>query len=257
MLKAIINKSTREDCRLFMHWYKERFGFLPAVLKYIALHKNRIGTAPNPLTGGVVYLRPGTTDQNVYDEIFFEREYDIDLGTPLFIVDAGAHIGLASVFFACKYPKATVIAIEPEPSKFEVLLRNVKNYSNIKPVQAGLWSNKAHLHIQDFNVDTWSFRVSEDFSGNGIPAVGIQDVITDFDMDRIDVLKIDIEGSEIEVLNNSKEWIDDVKTLIIELHDRFRPGCTEALQNAFIRHNYDQSQSGESIVMTKIKRIAT
>ena len=119
--------------------YRERFGFLPALLKYITLRKNGIGTAPNPVAGGIVYLRPGTTDQNVYDEIFLEREYDINLGTPLFIVDAGAHIGLAAVFFASKYPKATVIAIEPEPSNFGVLLRNVENYNNIKPIQAGLW----------------------------------------------------------------------------------------------------------------------
>lgn len=257
MLKAIIKKSVKEDYWSFMSWYRERFGFLPAVLKYIALRKNGIGTAPNPLTGGVVYLRPGTTDQNVYDEIFVAREYDIDLGAPLFIVDAGAHIGLSSVFFASKYPKATVIAIEPEPSNFAVLLRNVKDYSNIKPIQAGLWSRKTHLSIQDSNVATWSFRVSEDSSGSGIPAVGIQDLITDFNMDRIDVLKIDIEGSEIEVLNNSKAWIDAVKTLIIELHDRFRHGCTEALQKSFYSHTYDKSRSGESIVMTKIKRIAT
>lgn len=76
-------------------------------------------------------------------------------------------------------------------------------------------------------------------------------------MDRIDVLKIDIEGSEIEVLNHSKAWIDAVKTLIIELHDRFRPGCAEALQKAFSSHTYDKSRSGENIVMTNIKRIAT
>jgi len=257
MLKTIIKKSVREDYWLFMSWYRERFGFLPAVLKYIALCKNRIGTAPNPLTGGVVYLRPGTADQDVYHQIFVTREYDIDLGAPLFIVDAGAHIGLSSVFFVSKYPKATVIAIEPEPSNFDVLLRNVENYSNIKPIRAGLWSRKAHLSIQDSNVATWSFRVSEDSSGSGIPAIGIQDVITDFNMDRIDVLKIDIEGSEIEVLNHSKAWIDAVKTLIIELHDRFRPGCAEALQKAFSSHTYDKSRSGENIVITNIKRIAT
>jgi FkbM family methyltransferase len=257
LLKAVAQKAVRGDHWLFMSWYRERFGFLPAMASYITLRKNGIGSAPNPLTGGVVYLRPGTADQNVYEEIFGAREYDIDLGDPIFIVDAGAHVGLSSVFFASKYPKATVIAIEPEPSNFEVLLRNVEQYSNIKPMWAGLWSRKTHLRIQNSDVATWSFRVSEDPSGNGIPAFGVEDLITDFNVKRIDVLKIDIEGSELEVLNNSKPWIDAVRALIIELHDRFQPGCAEALQKAFSGHVYDRTQSAESIVMTNIKRIAT
>lgn len=257
MLKSVLKAAVREDYWLFMSWYRERFGLFPAILSYITLRKSGIGSALNPLTGSPIYLRPGTADQDVYDEIFLAREYDIDLGDPLFIVDAGAHVGLSSVFLASKYPKATVIAIEPEQSNFAVLLRNVENYRNIKPVRAGLWSRKANLRIQNPNVATWSFRVTEDSSGNGIPALAIQDVMADFNIKHIDVLKMDIEGSELEVLNHSQPWIDAVSVLIIELHDRFQPGCIEALQRAFSGHSYDKSRSGESVVITNIKKITT
>ena len=256
MLKAIAKKTISKHHWVFLSWYQHRFGFAAAIVAYLGMRRSGIGRAPNPLVGGGVFLRPGTTDQDVYDEIFISREYDIDLGDPKFIVDAGAHIGLSSVFFASRYPEATVIALEPEPSNFAMLLKNTKDFPNIKPLQAGLWSKKTHLRIEDSNVPTWSFRVIESASGEGIPAVGITDILTDFRPARIDVLKIDIEGSEFEVLNHSAPWIDHVLTLIIELHDRFRPGCTDALDRATSGHSFEKSVSGESIVMSGLTRKA-
>src|SRR5215471_7071905 len=162
MLKTVARKSIRHDYWLFLSWYRERFGVLPAVLSYINLLRNNgIGIAPGRSAGHEVFLRPGTTDQNVYEQVLLEKEYDIDLGSPSFIVDAGAHIGLTSIFFASKYPGATVVAIEPEPSNFALLVQNVRHYPYIKPVHAGLWSKRGHLRIQNQDVSTWSFRVSE------------------------------------------------------------------------------------------------
>lgn len=254
MLKAIAKRLIAEDCWLFMSWYRAHFGILRAALKYIALRNLGIGSAPNPLTGDLVYLRPGTADQDVYEQVFMANEYKADLGDPHFIVDAGAHIGLASIFFADRYPKATIIAIEPEPSNFAVLQRNVANYSNIKPVNAGLWSKNTRLSIEDANATTWCFRVFENPSKGEIQAVGIQELMAAFNMKRIDVLKIDIEGSEVEVMNHSQPWIDAVKMLIIELHDDIQPGGSEALQNALTNHTYRQSVSGENLIITDIKR---
>ena len=192
---------------------------------------------------------------DVYSEIFHSKEYELDLGNPEYIVDAGAHIGISSVFFACKYPDATIVAIEPEPANFEVLKINVAGYPNIKAINAGLWSRKTHLRINDSNVDTWAFQVVEDDEGGGIPAIGVHDVIAEFDMPRIDVLKIDIEGSEIEVLSSHALWLDSTRNLIIELHDRFRDGCTDALDDSMKNYGCIRSKSGESVVISNIHRI--
>jgi FkbM family methyltransferase len=254
MLISFLKGMVRENHWLFLSWYNSRFGMLPALARYAQLLANKgIGRAPNML-GSDVFLRPGTTDQDVFDEIFVDREYDIDLGDPRFIVDAGAHIGLSSVFFSSKYPKATVVAIEPEPSNFDLLLMNTRNFPNIKPLRAGLWSRRAFLRIEASDVPTWSFRVVEDSSGQGIPALGIPDVMADFNAERIDILKMDIEGSEVEVLNSHRGWMSKVGTLIIELHDRLRPGCSEALAHAVSGHEYDQSRSGESVVISNLRR---
>ena len=241
----------------YASWYRDRFGLLPASGALIKAVVNReLVAAPNLLTGGVVYLRPDTSDLDVYEEIFIKDEYGTELSNPTVIVDAGAHIGLASAAFASRYPDATIIALEPEPENYKVLQANARLYPNIHPVCAGLWNKRTHLHIQDTSVDTWSFRVVEDPSATGIAAIDIFSLMQDFGLKRIDVLKIDIEGSEVEVLKHSAPWIDSVDTLIIELHDRFRPGCAEALEDAVRGFDYSKSFSIESIVFKNLQRVA-
>lgn len=139
------------------------------------------------------------------------------------------------------------MAIEPEPSNFELLVKNTRSHANVKPICAGLWSRRVHLRIENAGAATWSFRVVEDSTGQGIPALGIPEILADFNMPVIDVLKIDIEGSEIEVLGSSEGWIDNVGTMVLELHDRFRPGRTEALEAALSGYEYRRSTSGESV----------
>ena len=146
--------------------------------------------------------------------------------------------------------------VEPEQSNFRLLLRNTRQFGNIKPFNAGVWRSKALLVIQDSNVETWSFRVTESTSGRGIPALGVSDIMAACGMTNIDVLKLDIEGSEIEVLQSSADWIDKIGCLIIELHDRFRPGCTQALQEALQEHTFERSRSGESVVLRDVRRAA-
>tara|TARA_B100000676_G_C18028997_1_gene817391 strand:- start:1238 stop:1804 length:567 start_codon:yes stop_codon:yes gene_type:complete len=170
--------------------------------------------------------------QAVYDEVFVDHEYEVDLDDLKFIIDAGAHIGLSSVYFASKYPDATIVAVEPEPLNYKMLCRNAKKWKNIKPIQAGLWSHKARLKIDDSDVESWGFTISENRTGKGIPALGVQDILQLFDQTHVDVLKIGIEGSEVGVLEASKQWMDKVSTLVIELHDRFKTGCTAALDVA-------------------------
>ncbi|GHT40273.1 hypothetical protein FACS189443_0370 [Planctomycetales bacterium] len=60
----------------------------------------------------------------------------------------------------------------------------------------------------------------------------------DYNIKNIDVLKIDVEGSEKEIFENSDEWIDFVNVFLIELHDRIKPGCAKAFFNAINRFNY-------------------
>jgi hypothetical protein len=56
------------------------------------------------------------------------------------------------------------------------------------------------------------------------------DLIEEYGLDRVNLFKIDIEGAEYEVFSDpgSSEWLTSVDAIAIELHDRFRPGCSRA-----------------------------
>lgn len=180
-------------------------------------------------------VRAGTADVRTFAHVIATDGYDQpDRPDPAVIVDAGAHIGLASVWFANRYPNARVIALEPESANFDLLVRNTSAYANVEPRQAALWSSSGTIRLTDPGQGSWAFRVEGVADGDGatitgeVPCVALGDLIDELDLGRIDLLKVDIEGAEREVFAASQPWIDRVDAIAIELHDRHEPGCSRA-----------------------------
>lgn len=199
--------------------------------------------------GNKVSLRKNTSDYGILKQIFINKEYDIEykIKNPKIILDCGANIGLASLFFNMKFPEAQIIAIEPEESNYELLCKNIKNVKNIIPLKAGLWKKECQLEVKDIGLDKCGFIVEETTSEKGIKAESINSLMKKFDIEFIDILKIDIEGSEKEVFENC-DWLDKVGMIIIELHDRMKKGCSMSLFKAISKYNYDLELSGENLI---------
>jgi FkbM family methyltransferase len=230
----------------FLSWARDRFGIGFALRNYLPV---LLGIPIKVPVGSVsVWVRGGTADTMTYDEIIVGKEYALEVGEPEFIIDAGAHIGLSSVFFALRYPKARIVAIEPDDSNFALLKKNAAPFKNVTPIKAGLWSHETTLKISNPGADTWSFRVQE---GQGIPAVTVPGLLQRFGRRQVDLLKIDIEGSEVELLKQSASWIASVEAMVIELHDRHVPGCTAVLEQAIKWIPFRRSVSGESVVLVR------
>jgi hypothetical protein len=86
--------------------------------------------------------------------------------------------------------------------------------------------------------------------------VSIADVMQLHGVDHIDILKMDIEGAELEVLTHHAEWLSRVGNLLIELHDRYRPGCTAALEAALSDYDYERSTHGNTVILRNLRRRA-
>ena len=188
-----------------------------------------------------VHLRVPSTDVAVYEQIFVLREYELELGqAPEFILDAGANIGLASIHFANKYPNARILAIEPEAGNFQMLLRNTKPYPRIRAVQAAVWHKDEPVAIIDPGFGAWGFMTERAGSASTqherpnqtVPGKTITTIMEECGVSTIDLLKIDIEGAELEVFSDAGAWIDRVNMIVVELHERLRPGCDTTFQNA-------------------------
>ncbi len=176
-----------------------------------------------------------TSDFCAYRDVLIFRSKSYDPGianfSPKTIVDAGAHIGMASILFALKYPAARIVAIEPEPSNFAALVRNTAAYKTITPIQAALWREDGEVTLGASKAHPkGAFQIVEN-GRQRVRAMTMDTVTRETDIQSIDLLKVDIEGAEIEVFE-SCPWISNVGVIAIELHDRVRPGCSSVVKRA-------------------------
>ena len=209
-------------------------------------------------------LRYKTSDIPTYDQVFLQNEYDfIASPPPKTIIDAGANIGLASIYFANRYPEATIIAIEPELSNFELLSSNVKPYKNITPLNVALWNSNEKINLMDPGLGKWGFMTQEDNSEEDkygdvchiVQGITVDKIIDDYGLDRISILKIDIEGAEREVFMDPSRWLDKVDSLIVELHERMKPGCNRVFYNG--TNGFDAEwQLGENVYLSRGNSLA-
>jgi FkbM family methyltransferase len=227
--------------------YVRRFGWGPGVSAYGALASLKRGVVELEVVGlrAPVAIRRGTSDVSTFEQVFVEQEYDIPLEfDPATIVDAGANIGLVSVLFASRYPEARIVAIEPDADNFAILERNIRAYPNITAVRAALWSRAGALRIANPEDEPWAFHVEEANHG-AIAAVTVEDILGILGAVRLDVLKMDVEGAEVEVMARSAPWIDHVGVLIAELHGG---QAASTFFRAIDGHGFDVSTRGENVI---------
>jgi FkbM family methyltransferase len=183
----------------------------------------RAAQVPHPMT-----CRAGTSDIDVFKEVFVRGDYswiermeDIEL-----IIDCGANVGFSASLFAAAFPKAKVIAVEPDPGNFATLKKNVEPFgARCECVQAGVWSKRCGLVFREEvfgDGREWAVSVREARQGEkpAVEALGIADLLAASGYERISLLKIDIEGSEAAVFDGSQRaWIDRTDHIVAELHD--------------------------------------
>lgn len=211
-----------------------------------------------------VYIRPHTTDYCLIAEFFLNGaadessrfQYDIDFsrkikGPVRYIIDAGANIGLFSVLYARKFSQASIIAVEPEQENSCMLLKNIKNLNGVKFLRGGVWSRNCYLNVHESRTGEWGFTVSECSREDAdVRAFSIPGIMKKYGFPYIDILKVDIEGSEYEIFKDKKclEWLPLVKVLIIETHDRKIPGCEAAVMRRMKHLGFVFEKTGEDFV---------
>lgn len=230
-----------------------------SAIKRKVTRKTTLIKVHKPYTQYPFYLRTGSSDLATFDQIFLKKEYDFNVTTPPnIIVDAGANIGLASLYFSNKFPNTRIIAIEPEESNFELLKINVKPYQNIIPIKAALWHEDKMINLVDPNLGKWGFITQaqdtnqESFGDtvHDVRGMTVDTMMREQGIEHIDILKMDIEGSEREVFRDPSPWIRKIDALIIELHERLKVGCNRSFYNGTNGFD-DEWHQGENIYLVR------
>ncbi len=227
---------------------------LKGIWMFVKLTFNQVDKIIVPGIKQPIHLRKNTSDVDVFRDIFLHREYNVKLDfEPKTIIDAGANIGLAAVFFNKEHPNATIVSIEPEQSNFKLLSENTKSYTNVFPIQRALSSKKESLNVVDRGYGEWGFMTSqvdndENSESNIIDSITIPEIMKKHGFKTIDIVKIDIEGYEKELFeSNYAEWLPNTKCLIIELHDRMKKGSSKSVFKAISEYNFSLTLKGENL----------
>jgi len=172
------------------------------------------------------------------------------------IVDLGANIGTESIRFSKLYPEARIIAVEAEKRNFEQLQKNISSFQKIEVSHTAIWGEKCKLKLVSETVDCQGWHLEAVSANQDYDMLGqtFQDLMQSFKVSSIDVLKIDIEGAEMELFeNNCDQWIHNVKCLIIECPDGDSPLATSKMFKIFndAGYTFNTFINGENLILVR------
>lgn len=197
----------------------DRLGFKKGIVVY-KLRKNNVS----------FYARAGTEDLSEIAVIGGEKEYDVSkiiLPKNPVIVDLGAHIGSFSIPLAKKLKnKCKIFAFEPEAENYKLFKKNIRRNRalSIKAFNVAIsdYNGKGSLSNMTGNTDSYYLNSNKTQKINCI-VKRLPDALKKYQIDKIDLLKMDIEGSEYAVFNDSKskKFIDTkIRQIYVEFHTR-------------------------------------
>jgi FkbM family methyltransferase len=160
------------------------------------------------------------------------------------VLDCGAYVGAFTLYAARAVGcKGVVIAFEPDPVNYEKLISNIKlnNLTNVIAVNKGVWSNNTTL---PFNArhDECAHVILEDSSGynNKVSFVSVDSELETLGIHRVNFIKMDVEGSEIEAIRGASRVLDhnNVHLAIASYHEVNGKQASSEVESLLASNNY-------------------
>jgi FkbM family methyltransferase len=253
--------------RRFYHFVKDVciIGIIPAI--QVARAPYGSGHLYIKIRGGErITIRRQCSDYAILSQVFEQKEYSIgnddveayiesrysnilSNGQKPIIIDAGAHIGLATLWFKARYPEATVISIEPNAENFAVLKENVGVSDTTLLVNAAVGSLPGSVSLISGGWATQTQRTQ----GNGINIIKIDDAIALVPNGVPLIVKIDIEGFESDLFGDNLAWLDETLAVFIEPHDWMdaTKSTSRTFQRAFGERDFNLYLRGENLLYVR------
>jgi len=200
-----------------------------------------------------------SSDFSVHKQIFIEEEYlplvelikeSYSPTNGLNIIDAGGNIGATSIYLNNIFPNSKFVIIEPEEDNFAYLKENIEqnNLDNYKLVKGGVWSKSCYLELRrDFrDKNDWSVQVVEAKMQTDLIGYDILTLMQLKNFEVVDILKIDIEGAEKQLFDNSSSvsaFLARTRFVAIEIHDEY--DCRNKIYDCLRQNGFVSFTAGE------------
>ena len=213
-------------------------------------------------------------DKGVIEQIFRRQDYNIShwhqgkmllkyhneqskIGTSL-IIDAGANIGAATVYFSKVYPSAVIFSVEPDIENWNLLEINSVGL-NVFNFHGAIADVDGELVFEDPGRSDWGFMTRRSNESDKMPnikkvkSISPSSILAHSFSQNTNplILKIDIEGGENALFNGDTNWLSEFPLVIIELHDWMLPfsGTSRNFIKSVAQHDFDFVHKGENIFL--------
>jgi FkbM family methyltransferase len=138
------------------------------------------------------------------------------------VVDIGAHVGSAALFFRHAYPEARVYCFEPNPAAFQFLARNVEGEEGIEIQQVAVGPKDAEMRLfSGAHSSMQASLIASEESAAASTVVKVRSIgslVADLALERISVLKVDTEGMELPILLALGDRLGEIDVVYLEYH---------------------------------------
>lgn len=153
-----------------------------------------------------------------YAYIFESASYDFpcEEERPI-ILDCGANIGLGILYWKQRYPQCKIVAFEADPYIFGFLVRNCNawGFSDVEAVNKALWNSDGSVCFHSNKADGGHIHNDQPTGEmSAIPCTKLSAYL----VSPVALLKLDIEGAELEVLEECKDRLNNVERVFVEYH---------------------------------------
>lgn len=218
------------------------------LLRYLALRRRYARGAAGgaaqplrvrPLGGAAVLCRP-SQDVWTFKHTFLHGFHlpPVPLREDAAILDLGSNVGYTVAHLAHVHPRARVIGVELDRANAELARRNTARYGDrVTVLHAAVWTRDGEVAYTGEADDAFHVVEGAPPSGDGrtVPALRIATILDRFGLDRVDYVKMDVEGAEAALLAEPLDWARRVRSLKVEVHP---PVSLPLLRATLERHGF-------------------
>jgi FkbM family methyltransferase len=221
------------------------------------------------------YRADSVGDNGVIDQVLRNHDYDLarwEQGRrllehhrrcsqlrPSLIVDAGANIGAASVYFQSEFDNVFVFAIEPDEANWTLCELNTRRFEHQINFHGAVAASDGVVRLIDPDMGDWGFRTGSAQTDPGsapstlVPSISPRSILAHPAATGKTplIFKVDIEGGEADLFSGDTGWMNEFALIIIELHDYLMPfsGSSRSFQKALGQHEFDFVHRGENFFL--------